>query len=849
MSRPLDLHKYFPYQRPSNAALDEVYAENGEVIPYWNRLLQTLEGINPALLEQKKAKALRILRDDGATYNIYSELTDFASTWSLDLIPNVLSSEEWASIEAGLLERAELFNLFLKDIYGPRNLVKHGILPPESLFAHSGFLRPCDGIQLQGDHQLILHGVDMVRDTQRGGMCVISDRTQNPSGIGYALENRTVMSRVLPSLYRESHVHRLANFFHRFRTKLTSLSPNPEQARIVMLTPGALNESYFEHAYIANYLGFHLVRNGDLVVRNGYLWMKSFGGLNRVDVIVRRVDDSYCDPVELRGDSLLGVPGLLEPVRAGRVVIANPLGAGILENPIYLKYLPAISKALIGRELRLPSVATYWCNDPKDMSYIRSNFSKLVIKPTFRGGGEISIYAGCLSTEEQASLLARIEANKIGYVAQPILDTSHLPTYGEKEITSRPAILRSFTTASDSSYTVMPGGLTRVGVEESQFFISNQVGSQSKDTWVIESEPLALQTQVQTSTQISRDADRISLPSRVAENLFWMGRYAERAEASLRLLRTVFIMFNGEEPLSLQCKKILLSAVTNVTNTFPGFVDADESIINDPIEHLLSVVTDGKRRGSVRSDLNAMLYCADESREQVSSDTLRVINDIRDALTELDHTFDDNAITAPEEALDPLVTALMALSGLSHESMVRGVGWRFMEIGRRLERAHRTNSVINHILSDSVQEQDEGIMITAVLLCLENLISYRRRYSANLSVPTCLDMVMLDTSNPRSLLFQLESLLNHLNALPKAQTNTNELLPAEQIALEAQVLIKMSSLSDLSQEQSSQRPNLKEKLMRLNELINSLSDLITDRYFDHREDARQLVKKSWADNE
>ncbi|GAB1260384.1 circularly permuted type 2 ATP-grasp protein [Aurantivibrio plasticivorans] len=821
---------------------DEVYLPDGTVKPHWQDLLSTIERVGAEDFEQKEAKSRRILRDDGATYNIYDDLNNAASAWSLDLVPFVISSEEWGEIESGLLERAELFNLLLKDLYGPRKLISQGVIPPEALFSHPGFLRSCDGITIPDEHQLILHAVDMARNSD-GNMCVMTDRTQAPSGAGYALENRTVMSRVFPSLYRESQVHRLASFFQRLRAKLYAISPNQKQPRVVVLTPGPHNETYFEHAFIANYLGFLLVQSGDLVVRNGFLWMKSLQGLSRVDVVLRRVDDWYCDPVELRGDSLLGVAGLLEAVRAGNVVLANPLGSGILESPIFLRYLPDISKHLLGRDMRMQTVETYWCGNAQDMAFIEAHFDELVIKPAYRGTGQRSVHVAGLTEEKKKEFLIAIKANPYAYVAQPILDVSFLPTYDNNVITSRPAVLRSFVTASEKAYSVMPGGLTRVGIEESAFYISNQAGSKSKDTWVISSEPSVAETQV-SRVEAKKDAEVIRLPSRVVENLFWMGRYAERAEASLRLLRTVFMMLNGEEPLSRDVKRVLLTAVTKVTTTYPGFTEADDALIDDPYTELLHVVVDAARPGSIAANLNAMLYCADESKELVSSDTLRVINDIRDILFDLQGSFGQGIMTAPEESLDPLVTALMALSGLGHESMGRGVGWRFMQIGRRLERSIQTNMVINDMLAQSAPERDEKLFLYGTLLCLENLINYRRRYSADLNIESCLDLIMLDSTNPRSLLFQLNELYQHLTEL-STEGVSNELDEHQSVALQAQTLVKLIRLKELCQLTDSARPVLAEKLVQLNTLLSSMSDLISDKYFDHRESSQQLVLSMW----
>ena len=833
---------------PSNALLDDVIDAQGNPQPHWSYLLNALEQMGPETLTDRQSKALRILRDDGATYNIYNDTQSANRTWGLDLVPSLISSEQWAPIEAGLIERAELFNLILKDLYGPRDLIRQGVIPPEALFAHQGFLRACDGISLPGEHELILHATDMMRTTN-GEVCILTDRTQSPSGAGYALENRTVMSRVLPSLYRDSHVHRLAGFFQRLRQKLYALSPNKEKPRVVVLTPGSFNETYFEHAYMANYLGLNLVQSGDLTVRNGYVWMKTLDGLSRVDVILRRVDDAFCDPVELRGDSQLGVAGLLEVARSGRVAIANPLGSGVLENPIFLKYLPSISKKLLGRDMRLNHVASYWCNDPSDLAFTIANLNQLVIKPIFRGSGMHSILGSSLTPAEQQTLIAQLKAKPHDFIAQPALNTANTPTFINGQLVSRPAILRTFSVASESSYSVLPGGLTRVGLEPSDFIISNQTGSQSKDTWVIASEPERDPEMIEQGEALAKEADRISLPSRVVENLFWLGRNAERAEASLRILRTVFMQLNGEMPISLEAKRRILETVTIVTGTEPGFINAPQALIDDPEQELLLVVGDGNRVGSVRSNLNAIINCADEAKELLSSDMLRVVNDIRDALLDLDDSLSGGLASAPEEALDPLVSALMALSGLSQESMVRDFGWRFMEIGRRLERGTLTTVIIESLLVPDASETDQAVLIESLLLSLESLISYRRRYRARVGAQSSLDLIMMDTSNPRSLLYQIEALKVHIAKLPRPTDSMHELTSKERLLLECETVLKLPLLSELSlRSEDGKRANLAASLTRMKYLLAALNVEISETYFEHREASQQLVRRSWESN-
>ena len=829
------------YQVPAGK-VDDALAADGSVKPQWSYLLNSLQDLGPRLLTEREEKIQRILRDDGATYNLYGQEDSPGNAWELDAVPYIIGSEDWARIEAGLLERAELFNLILRDFYGPRTLLRHGALPPEALFSHSGFLRACQGIQLPGEHELILHAVDMVRRAD-GTMCVLSDRTQAPSGAGYVLENRTVMSRVFPSIYRESHVHRIASFYQRLRLKLTSLSPTDDLPCIALLTHGGQDESRFEYAYLANYLGLPLVQSGDLVVRNGFLWMKSLDGLTRVDVLLRRVDDLLCDPVELRSDSRMGVPGLLEVIRNGRVVVVNPLGSGVLENPILLKYLPEISRSLLGREPRLASVNTYWCGDASDLQFVIANIQQLIIKPVYRGGGLVSVWGGDLSAEQQAALLASIMKNPAQFVGQDRVEKTHLPTFTNGALQSRPAILRTYSVATDSSYMVMPGGMTRIGNEPGGRVISMQSGSPSKDTWVTATEPERfIQSEATPDTlRGGSDTGLISLPSRVVENLYWMGRYAERAEAGLRLLRTVFVLLNGEEPITIEARRILLQAVTKVTGTQPGFLNAPDALLASPDQELLLVIQDSGRIGSVKSTLNCMLASAEESKELLSTDTLRVINNLHDELDGLDAALAGGLASAPEEALDPLVTGLVALSGLMQESMVRSVGWRFMELGKRVERAEQIITTLGILTTPVAGEADRSTLLMALLTTMDVVITYRRRSRQRAGIELALDLVMLDPSNPRSLLFQLERLQQHLTELPGMITGNSALEEEERALLAAVSRLKLARLPQVLEITGGKRPAMDMLLKELDQLLLDFNTLISDKHFDHRTDVQQSL--------
>jgi uncharacterized circularly permuted ATP-grasp superfamily protein/uncharacterized alpha-E superfamily protein len=828
--------------------LEEACNADGSIKPQWAYVLGGLRDMGPDTLRERELKARRILRDEGATYDIYSTDGESSSSWELDPVPNVIGSEDWANIERGLLERAELFNLILRDIYAQRTLLRHGALPPEALFSHGGFLRACQDVRLPGEHELILHAVDMVR-TRDGDMCVLSDRTQTPSGAGYILENRTVMSRVFPSLFRDSHVHRIASFYQRLRAKLASLSSSDEAPLIVVLTPGSQSGVYFEHAYLANYMGFPLVQSGDLLVRNGFLWMKSLDGLKRVDVLQRSVDDALCDPVELRSDSRLGVPGLLEVARSGRVAIANPLGSGVLENAILLKYLPEISKCLLGREPRLASVKTYWCGDDADLKFVTDNIRTLIIKPAFRGSGVHSVWGGDLSRERLDALLATINRNRYQIVAQPRLEQAYTPAFSQGRLEPRPTLLRTFSVATDSSYMTLPGGLTRIATQTAGRVISMISGSPSKDTWITATEPERAVTR-EAAPEVIRDAQHsalVSMPTRVVENLYWMGRYSERADACLRLLRTVFVLLSGEERITPNAQRILLQTVTRITGTEPGFMAASDELLKSPEEELLLVIRDGQRAGSIRSTVNSLLSSADESKELLSTDTLRVITNLRDALDDLDHNLAAGLTSAPEEELNPLVTGLAALAGLMQESMIRGTGWRFMELGKRIERALQTIATLRALTTPVPDEADQATLLTALLRSMEVLITYRQRGRERRGLELGLELVMLDASNPRSLLFQLTTLQRHVAELPKAGALNNDLEEEERALLEAVTRLKLSRLSDLLQTTGGKREEMDELLDKLEKLLEYFSHALSDKHFDHRPDTPQLVTALWGE--
>jgi len=828
---------------------DEAFVRPGEPNPLWQHLLEGLRELGPLELAERERRAQALLREDGASYYVYRDAGVAAApfgqrAWPLDLVPLLIASDEWQAIEAGLLERAELLNLLLADLYGPAQLIKHRVIPPELIFTFRGFLRRCHGVINAGSQQLLSYAADMVRGGD-GRFIVLGDRAQAPSGMGYALENRRVLSRIFPSLFRDSHVHRLAPFFQAWRQKLQDLAPTDSPARIVVLTPGTYNETHFEHAYLANHLGYPLVEGQDLTVRGGYVWMKSLSGLVRVDVIVRRVDDDFCDPVELRSDSRIGVPGLLEVARSGNVLLANPLGAGVLEHRALLRFMPAIGRFFLGREPRLATVRTYWCGDEEDCRYVLSHLPELVIKPCRRATGAGSVIGARLDEVARDQWRRRIQQCPGDYVAQEMVSAATLPAWQAGRLTPRPAVLRSFVVASGPSYVVMPGGLTRVGTGVDDALLTNQRGAGSKDTWILASEPLRQVAPPATGLWPAVDAGTeqgAELSYRIAENLFWMGRYTERAESAIRLLRAVFTKAIGVAEVPDDVAMVLLRSITSLTATYPGFCgDAgrDEAAVE---RELLAVILDADRPGSVCASLTSLLAAAEQVKGLLAADAQRIINGLRDDIERLRLQLRPGLGYVPEEALVPLVTSLLALAGLSEECMPHGPAWHFLKLGRSLERAQQSCRLLAALFRPVMDEGRQDRVLEVALLSMDALGSFRRLQRSSADLVSGLELLLLDPEHPRSLLFQLRGIESHLDAVGPGQRR-HALDPGRRPVLEALLGLQLADLQELALggAPADERVALDRLLDRIRVLLDTAALAIAGRYFDQSQSPQQLM--------
>ena len=828
----------------SNAAFyDEMLASDAQLRPHWRPLMDSIAAMGPGGLASRWQEGRRLLHDNGVTYNVYGDPRSTDRPWPLDPLPVVIEEKEWASIEAAMRQRASLLNALLADFYGPQRLLHDNLFPPELIFRHPGFLRPCCNVAVPGDLYLHNYSADLARSPD-GHWWVIADRTQTPSGAGYALENRLVSQRVLPDVFRATHVRRLADFFQAFRETLRGLVPHHhDNPRVVLLTPGPYNETYFEHAFLARYLGYTLVEGGDLTVRDNAVFLKTLGGLLPVDLIMRRQDDSFCDPLELRDDSVLGVPGLVQAVRAGNVAIVNALGSGLLESPATAAFLPALCKQLLSEELKMPTVATWWCGEEEPLAHVLENIERLVIKRTFGSARRLPIFGAKLSEASREKLREDIRRNPADYVAQEQVALSSVPVWQEGGgLAPRHMVLRIYAVASEGSYSVMPGGLTRITSSLDSLVASMQHGGGSKDTWVMASGPVpqtTLLTGVSTSLEVSRAT--FDLPSRVADNLFWLGRYAERVESAVRSARAVLTrLYQESDPSNIAGLEsgVRIMAALGHLPIKPVEFNGNPANRDASIEReMLAVVYDSDAKRSLGFTLSQMRRVAWLLRDRFSADAWRILN-------RFDQQFASPAPIEPLRMgralslLDDAIMTLSAFSGLVMESMTRGDGWRFLDIGRRLERALQMVELLRHGLTAGHHEESGELQ--TLLEIADSSLTYRSRYLTSMRADLVLDLLLLDEANPRSAAFQLARLREHVEALPDHSINGHrrarwriavKLLSTVQLA-EAQELIRAGEDGEWG--------SLESLLGVLATGLRALSEALARDYFEHTMAAQQL---------
>ena len=830
---------------------DEFAAADGSVRQGWSSLLDGLDEFADKELLQAQREVARLLEDDNVTYtpNPASAISiadepnghgPAAGTptglvepqpWRLDPLPLILDDREWAGLEAGLVQRAELLDAIMADLYGARRLLARRLIPAAAIFDHDEYLRPLVGSKAVAQQRLFLIAADLGRDGS-GQWKVISDRTQAPSGAGYAMQNRRVVSRVIPEIYHQANLHRLTPFFQAMRLALVDAAPGAvENPRVVVLSPGTHSETAFDQAFVASLLGFPLLEGSDLTVRDGRVWMRVLGKLEEVDVILRRVDSTWMDALELRADSRLGVTGLMECVRQGTVSVLNNLGSGVLENPALLPFLPELCERLLGQSLRLPSVDTWWCGDKAALSHALNKLDSLVIRPISRGHGR-SVRGAALNSRQRDLLADKIRAAPHRFVAQEVLNLSSAPTSEQDRLVRRNVVLRSFAVRSGASYTAMLGGLARVTDDTSEqrgVLVTEPNGQLAKDVWVVGTEPVAAPRLV-ARARAGEEAEfvpamsaSIAMVPRVLSDLYWFGRYAERAEDLLRLLlatRTVAIE-TDLDVTSGRALEVLLQAVTHVSTTYPGFLRQQVEMMPE----FRSLLLDRHRTGTAAQSLGALSMAAQGVRDQLSEDVWMVLADIERALAALADNPDDQGLQLTDVS-ERVLSGLLALAGIATENMVRDPGWYMLDSGRGLERALQILSLLRVTICRERAPETDRLVLEAVLMAAESIVTFRRRYRTPSGVDAVLELLVLDPFNPRSIAYQLQRVRTDLRALPNTSPTSRPLRLLDALAER----VRIADPVMLAESADGRRAPLEEFLAGLHHELRALSGAIRDQY-------------------
>lgn len=842
---------------PAPSGYDELASADGNFRAHWQPVLDELSELGLDGLTSRAEEAQNLLHENGVTFNVYEDDAGKLRSWQLDPLPYVISTHDWEILEQGLIQRSRLLEALVEDLYGERRVIREGILPPELVYTHPAWLFAAADNQSRPERPLLIfHGMDVIRD-QQGEWRVLADWTQAPSGAGYALENRILLARALSTLYRDAPLRRLAGFLQAQHRCLAQLAQHRrEEPNIVLLTPGPGSPGYFEHAWLANYMNFSLVEGGDLVVRDGQVSMRTLGGLKAVDVIVRQITDPWCDPLELRGDSLLGVPGLMQAARRGEVEIANALGVGVLEHPALACFLPRLSEFLLGEPLQMKGRETLWCGEPEHLETLLQLPETWQLRDISDPGHILDPSKQTVSQREQLQQ-AMLHSPHL-YVGQQPIQASSSPSFNSKDraLTPQPVNLRFFSLAdpgemkkpvAERQHRIMPGGLAWVAEPGTPVMESTLV----KDIWVLApvTQPhVSLLRQAHGPILVTRDGK--DLPSRVADSLFWMGRYGERLDNRTRLLREALgnLLEDGQLPLDAT---LLPDLFTALEINLPDFDSEEET---PALIKARKMNTRAGRQFILLREKLLELFAEHTSdglpwlfshflrnsravRDHLGDDAWRTLNSLRQKFNDLPHT---QGASGGRRNLEELVTYLAAFFGLCNETMPHHYGWRFMDIGRFIERLITSLELLKLAL---ITAEKPGIPLWEVVLATtDNLTVYRRRYRSQLHPAAILDLLLFDETNPRSVGYMLKRLGRQIERLPQPNTSPFRSLETRLViqATSQLHLVDLDSLVDLERSAEAKQA-LEDLLNQLLEPISQLSEAISNSHFSHAETPRQLI--------
>ena len=816
------------YQPPAGGH-DEMRSAAYGIRPHWRDFMTAFAALAPDDVARRWELGQSLLRDNGVTYNVHGDEGGLDRPWQLDTLPVILPSAEWNTIASAVTQRATLLDSIIADLYGRQSLIAKSMIPASLLYANPAFLRPCHGWSPPGGRYLHAYAADLARGAD-GVWRVVTDRTEVPAGTGYALENRTIVSRVLPEFYRSMPVERLGPFFDALRKSLHALSPRRiEQPRIVLMTPGPYNETYFEHAFLARHLGITLVQGEDLTVRDNTVFLKTLTGLQQVDVIWRRTGGEWCDPLELRGDSTLGVAGLLQSARAGNVAVVNALGSGLLDGSAIMAFLPRIARYMLAEDLAMPSIATWWCGQEAECRHVLANLNQLIIRPAFHNRVRPTL-GPALEADETKRLAAAITERPWDWVAQEVGGMSTVPVWSEGRLVPQHMVVRVFAIAAERGWHVMPGGLVRVSGERELTSSRLQTGGGgSKDLWVLSEPQLQLKSiEPPAWTPVTLVRGNRDLPSRVADNMYWLGRYLERCETSTRLLRSA--LQRTEDALDLGDSAKAVEVVATMIRF--GLPLPPKLVEEGPPQGLPGALVahhSGELAGSLTDNAERLVRLAVNLRDRLSIDTWRAVQRLRDEIGCLGSEYSRGAAQA---LLNSVVLTAEAVSGLAMENMTRGPLWLFMDAGRRIERAGSIVDTLGGALAGA--EDERGVPMDLLLEVWDSVMTYRSRYLATPRLAAVLDLLVCDESNPRSLAFQLAALSGHMDRLTGYPGDTGFLRPEQRLMT---VLCGIARTSDVMVLARYDRDGGFDDAERLLETFRSrlweLSEVISRQYFTH----------------
>ena len=749
-------------------------ASDAQMTGAWSQFFESCssDGLGP--LAQRSTNLARQIRDNGVTYNVYADEDGPQRPWSLGLFPLIISAQSWQQIEAGVTQRVRLLDQLMADVYGPQQLLAQGLLPPALVQGHPGYLRAMHGVQPVGGTHLHIAAFDLARGPD-GNWWVVSQRTQAPSGLGYLLENRLAVSRLFPQAFEELQVQRLAGTYRALIDSMKSMSAAGQDAHIVLLTPGPYNETYFEHAYLARYLGLTLVEGNDLIVRDQHLYLKTLRGLVPVHGLLKRLDDQFLDPLELRADSTLGVPGLLQVIRAGNVLVANAPGSAFLESPALLGFLPALSKHLLDEELLMPALPTWWCGERSALEEVLPRLQEYAIKPTYPGsamhGNFDSVLGRNLTPRERDEWAGRILRQSDEHTIQAYMPLSQMPTWQADTagVVPRSVMLRVFAVSQGvQSWKVLPGGLARVAGDSTEV-ASMQHGGSSADVWAITTGDVDKTTLLQPALTASTLAHRKRLvTSRAAENLFWLGRYTERAENSVQLARLVLDCLSGEDQSSQPLLTWLGRMALNNTLVLPGVPALTPVVQARRVfeRSLIASLGSSNQATSVGYNLRAVRLAGASVRERLSQEHWSLMQRAEDRFFASCALHMQSADYSSVQALATLKTAgdhLSAITGLQTDRMTRDDGWRLLSIGRHIERLGFLAGALRMGFETGSVHQTGGF--EAMVSLFDSTITFHAQYQQSRDLAALLDLLVLDGDNPRSLAWVAHTLRGRLAKL------------------------------------------------------------------------------------